>query len=194
MDIFTRAKEILLNPKSEWETVKTESTSLQDLFTKYAIILAAIPAVAGFIGYSVFGMNMGIASFRMPIGTGFGHAVFSYILGLIGVYIIGYVIDFLAPTFGSTKDLVQSMKVSVYSATASWVGGIFKIIPALSILTLLAGLYGLYLLYLGLRTVKDVPQEKMIGYFISVIIITIVIYMIVGAITTSIFFGAHMMR
>ena len=194
MDIITRAKGILLNPNFEWETVKSESTTVQDLFTKYAVILAAIPAVAGFIGFSVFGMNLGFASFRMPIGSGFGHAVFTYILGLAGVYLVGYIIDWLAPTFGTQKDLIQSMKVAVYSSTASWVGGIFKIIPALSFLTMLAGIYGLYLLYLGLKTVKEVPQDKMIGYFISVIVVTIIVYVIIGAITSSIFIGSHMMQ
>lgn len=194
MDIITRAKGILLNPNFEWETVKSESTTVQDLFTKYAVILAAIPAVAGFIGFSVFGMNLGFASFRMPIGSGFGHAVFTYILGLAGVYLVGYIIDWLAPTFGTQKDLIQSMKVAVYSSTASWVGGIFKIIPALSFLTMLAGIYGLYLLYIGLKTVKEVPQDKMIGYFISVIVVTIIVYVIIGAITSSIFIGSHMMQ
>ncbi len=194
MDIVTRAKGILLNPKYEWEVVKEESTSVQELFTKYAVILAAIPAVAGFIGFSVFGMNMGFASFKMPIGSGFGHAVFTYILGLAGVYLVGYIIDWLAPTFGAQKDLLQSMKVAVYSSTASWVGGIFKIIPALSFITMLAGIYGLYLLYVGLKTVKDVSQDKIIGYFVSVIIITIIVYFIIGAITSSVFIGSHMMQ
>ncbi len=194
MDIISRVKGILLNPNFEWETVKNESTTVQELFTKYAVILAAIPAVAGFIGFSVFGMNLGFASFRMPIGSGFGHAVFTYILGLAGVYLVGYIIDWLAPTFGTQKDFIQSMKVAVYSSTASWVGGIFKIIPALSFLSMLAGIYGLYLLYIGLKTVKEVPQDKMIGYFISVIVVTIIVYVIIGAITSSIFIGSHMMQ
>ncbi len=194
MDIISRAKGILLNPKSEWETVKNESATVQELFTKYAVILAAIPAVAGFIGFSVFGMNIGLGSFRMPVGPGIGHAVLSYILGLAGVYLVGYIIDWLAPTFGTQKDLVQSMKVAVYSSTASWVGGIFKIIPVLGFITMLAGIYGLYLLYTGLRTVKEVPQDRMIGYFIAIIVVTIVVYMVIGAITSSVFIGSHMMR
>ncbi len=194
MDIISRAKGILLNPKSEWETVKNESATVQELFTKYAVILAAIPAVAGFIGFSVFGMNIGLGSFRMPVGPGIGHAVLSYILGLAGVYLVGYIIDWLAPTFGTQKDLVQSMKVAVYSSTASWVGGIFKIIPVLGFITMLAGIYGLYLLYTGLRTVKEVPQDRMIGYFIAIIVVTIVVYMVIGAITSSVFIGSHMMQ
>lgn len=57
--------------------------------------------------------------------------------------------------------------------TPGWVGGIFYIIPSLSILAILAGLYGLYLFYLGLPLLMETPKEKSLGYVIVVIIVTI---------------------
>jgi hypothetical protein len=86
----------------------------------------------------------------------------------------------------------MSMKVVAYSYTASWVGGIFSIFPALGIIGMFAGIYSLYLLYIGLRNLKDVPQEKMVGYYIVSLIVGIVIFMIIGAITSSIAFGGYM--
>lgn len=50
MNIVERAKNILISPKTEWEVIKNEQSTVADLFTKYALILALIPAVAGFIG------------------------------------------------------------------------------------------------------------------------------------------------
>ena len=44
--------------------------TIADMFMKYAVILAAIPAVAGFIGYVVIGMSFGgLGTFRWPLGT-----------------------------------------------------------------------------------------------------------------------------
>lgn len=184
MNIVERVKKILLSPKEEWEVIKAESSTVQDLFTQYAIILAALPAIAGLIGFSAFGYGFGI---KLPLGTSFGWAIMTYILSLVGIFVVGYIIDAFAPTFGSNKDLISSMKVAVYSYTASWVGGLFNLIPLLSFVSLLASLYGLYLLYLGLKTVKDVPEDKILGYFITVLIVTIVVYLIIGAITSGMF-------
>ena len=51
MNLVERAKNILLTPAKEWDVIKGENLTIVDMFTKYAMILAAIPAVAGFIGF-----------------------------------------------------------------------------------------------------------------------------------------------
>ncbi|MFH1195403.1 MAG: Yip1 family protein [bacterium] len=190
MNLFERVKNILLSPAKEWEVVKAEQATVADLFTKYAMILAAIPAIAGFIGYSVFGISLGIfGSYRVPIGTGILWAVLTYVLSLVGVFVIGFIIDALATSFGSTKDLTQSMKVAVYSYTASWIGGIFMIFPTIGFLAGIAGIYSLVLIYMGLQRVKDVPKDKMVGYFVVTLILAIVVYFVIGAITGAIAFS-----
>lgn len=57
MNLVDRVKNIVLTPANEWEVIKGESWTTADLFLKYAIILAAIPAAAGFLGYSFFGIS-----------------------------------------------------------------------------------------------------------------------------------------
>ena len=186
MNLFERAKNILITPKTEWEVIKGEQATTADLFTKYALILAAIPAVATFIGYSLVGISLGpFGSYKFPIGDGLLYAVVLYILTLAGVYVTAIVVDALAPSFGATKDMTASLKVVVYSWTASWVAGIFGIIPSLAILGIL-GLYSIYLLYLGLKIVKDTPQDKLVGYIIVVVIIMIVFYFVIGTVANAI--------
>jgi hypothetical protein len=193
MNLFERAKNILISPKTEWEVVKNEQSTVADLFTKYALILALIPAVAGFIGQSFIGISLGpFGSFKVPIVNGLIYAVLYYVLSLAGIYLVAFIVDALAPSFGATKDMVSSLKVVVYSYTAVWVAGIFQIIPVLAILGIL-GLYSLYLLYLGLNIVKGSPSDKVVGYTVVVIIITIVIYFIIGAVVGAIALGGIMM-
>ena len=66
MNVVERAKRIILTPKAEWEVIAGETPTIQELYTKYVMILAAIPAVAGFIGFSL----VGIAGIRVPITYG----------------------------------------------------------------------------------------------------------------------------
>lgn len=186
MNLVERAKNILITPKTEWAVIKNEESSSADLFTKYAMILVLIPVIATFIGQSIIGISMGpFGSFKIPVSNGLIYAITYYILSLAGVYLIAFIIDALAPSFGSTKNMSASLKVAVYSYTAAWVAGIFGIIPILGILGIL-GLYSLYLMYLGLQIVKDTPQDKLIGYLIVVIIIAIVVYFVIGMIVAAV--------
>jgi hypothetical protein len=180
MNLVDRAKKILLQPKSEWAVIAAEPHTVQDLYTGYVMILAAIPAVAWFIGFSIIGMGMLGVSYRVPITSGVAHMVVSYILGLGWVYVLALIIDALAPNFGGEKNFINALKVSAFSPTAMWLAGIFAIIPALSILGIL-GLYSLYLLYTGLPPLMRVPEEKAVPYVVVVIIVGIVLAIIVGA-------------
>ncbi|HET9470780.1 MAG TPA: Yip1 family protein [Usitatibacter sp.] len=180
MNLVDRAKKILLQPKSEWAVIAAEPHTVQDLYTGYVMILAAIPAVAWFIGFSIIGMGMLGVSYRVPITSGVAHMVVSYVLGLGWVYVLALIIDALAPNFGGEKNFLQALKVSAFSPTAMWLAGLFAIIPALSILGIL-GLYSLYLLYTGLPPLMRVPEEKAVPYVVVVIIVGIVLAIIVGA-------------
>ena len=186
MNLVDRAKNILITPKTEWEVIKNEQTTTADLFTKYVMILALIPVIATFIGQSLIGISLApFGSYKIPVSNGLIYAVVYYILSIVGVYLVAFIIDALAPSFGSTKNMDASLKVAVYSYTAAWIAGIFGIIPILGILGIL-GLYSLYLMYLVLKIVKDTPQDKLIGYLVVVIIIAIVIYFVIGMIVTAI--------
>lgn len=193
MNLVERAKNIMFNPKQEWAVVKTETITTGELYTKYAIILAAIPAIAGFIGYTMFGLSWGFGTIKLPVGTSLTWAIVTYITSLAGVFILSFIVDALAPSFGSTKDMVASTKVVVYAYTPAWVAGIFYIFPTLEIIVALAGIYGLVLMYMGLQKVKDVPQDKMAVYFIVIIIVAIVVYFVMGLIVSSIAFSGYML-
>ncbi len=189
MNLVNRAKQILLTPAAEWETIRQESLTTADLFGKYAVYLAAIPAVAGFLGRSLIGYPlMGMGVYRTPFFRGIVFALLTYLLTLAGVYLLGYIIDALATSFGAQKDMNASLKVAVFASTASWAAGVFQIIPALSILSIL-GLYSFYLIYTGIRAVKQPPPDKLIGYFVVTIIVAFVIYVVIGIVVSTIALG-----
>ena len=188
--IIKRAIAILTKPNDEWQTIKSETMSIADMFTKYAIWLAAIPAVAFFIGWVAIGKSYGFGTIRMPVGNALVGMILTYVFSLVSIYLVAFILDSLAPSFGAQKDMVQSMKVVVFANTASWVGGIFNLIPSLAILGMLIGIYGLYLLYLGMKVIKEPPQDKLMGYFIVTLIVTVVVTFLIGFIVGAIVFGS----
>lgn len=185
MGLVDRAKAILLTPSKEWQVIDGESTSVAALFTGYVIPLAAIPALARFIGWSLIGFPLPlVGSIKIPMGTGLSSALVGYVITVAGVYVLGLIIDALAPNFGGTKNQIQALKVAAYSGTASWIAGIFLLIPSLSMLSIL-GIYSLYLLYVGLPILMKAPADKAMGYTVVVIVVAFIIAMISGYVASS---------
>jgi hypothetical protein len=185
MALMDRVKGILLTPKQEWPVINGEQASVGGLYTGYIIPLAAIGPIAMVIGWSVFGMSVPfVGSIKLPIGYAVRNAVITYVAGLVGVYVLALIIDALAPTFGGQKNQVQALKAAAYSYTAAWVAGIFMVFPVLGIITLLVSLYSLYLLYLGLPIVMKAPQDKAVGYTVVVVLVAIVLWIVIGVITS----------
>ncbi|MBI5584524.1 MAG: YIP1 family protein [Deltaproteobacteria bacterium] len=187
MDIVSRVKGILLKPKETWLEIKNEPTETKELFTSYAAVLAAIPAVASFIGFSLIGMSILGFHYRMPFISGIGHLIVSYVFSLLGLYVVGLIIDALAPSFGSRKNPVQAMKVAVYSWTPAWLAGILLLIPSLAPLSMLISLYSLYLFYLGLPVLMETPQDKVIGYVMVTILVSIIVSIVIGSLSSALF-------
>jgi len=189
MDLVARAQAILMKPKEEWVKIKGESTSIAQLFTSYAAILAAVPAVAQFIGNGLIGRRVPFVGWvRLPIGSALFQAILYYIFTLVSVYVFGIVINALAPSFGSKQNLPNAMKLAVYSLTPMWIGGIFYIFPFLAFLAWLASLYSLYILYLGFdNPLMDTPKEKVIGYLLVSIVVIVVLSMVVFLVLSAIF-------
>ncbi len=192
--IIERAKNICLSPSTEWPKIAAESATTQSLFTGYAMILAAIPAICGFIGMTVVGMSMPIVgTVRTGVGAGLVQLIVGYVLALVGVYILSLIINALAPTFDGQKDPISALKLAVYAYTPSWLAGILMLVPLLGMLVVLAGIYGIYLLYIGLPQLMKNPPEKSVGYTALIVVCAIVLGIVMGAVV-AVFGGGAMMR
>lgn len=145
------------------------------------MILAAIGPVCSLLG----GQLMPIMGVKLSIVGAIVVALVSYGMSLLGVFLLGLIINALAPNFGGTANKVQAMKLAVYSWTAAWLAGVFGLIPMLGILAIL-GLYSFYLLFVGLPILNKVPEDKKVGYFIVTVIAGVVMYFIISAIVGAI--------
>ncbi|MFN0305231.1 MAG: Yip1 family protein [Burkholderiales bacterium] len=186
MNIVERVKGILLSPKTEWIKIEAEQSTAADIYRGYLVYLAAIPAIAGFIGLSLVGMSGMGFSYKVPIGTGLVNMIVGFILMLAMIYVIALIVDALAPTFKGQKNMLSALKLVAYGSTAGMVVGIFQLLPALSILALLGALYSLYLIYIGLPVLMKCPQEKALPYTAVIVVAGIIVGVVVAAVTAII--------
>jgi Yip1 domain len=181
--LVQRAKNIILQPNTEWPVIAVEITSTGKLYTGYVMPLAAIGPIASIIGMSLVGISVPLlGTIRTPILSSVIYAIVAFVLALVGVFILSLIINALAPTFAGEKNQAQALKVAAYAYTPAWLAGIFSLLPMLSVLGLIAALYSLYLLYLGLPVLMRAPKDKAVGYTAVVVLCAIVLGIIISAI------------
>jgi len=192
MNLVDRAKNIIMSPKTEWPVVAEEPADMAAILTAYVIPMALIPAVANFIGYGFVG-----SLFAASIGGGVAFALISFISTVLAVVLTAMVINALAPSFNSEKDMGRSMQLVAYSYTPAWIGGILGILPAIGWLGGLFGLYGIYLMYLGFPDIMKTPQDKVVVYMVVTVVLLMIIYFVLFSVITGIIlsvFGVTMMH
>jgi hypothetical protein len=117
---------------------------------------------------------------------GLSQAIISFVLSLVGLFVISFIANKLAPTFGGESNSRRAFKLVVYAMTASWLAGIFGLIPSLALLGVLAGLYSFYLFYVGAGTMMKVPAEKALTYTIVTVIGVVILSICVSTLTVGI--------
>lgn len=185
MNLIQRVQDILLRPIPTWPVIEQEQTDVATIYKSYLIYLAAIPALAGFIGMTLIGVGGFGMNIRMPFMWGLTNLVVGYVLSLVMVFVLALIVDALAPTFNGSKSQINALKLVAYGATAGFVGGIFSLIPSLGVLGLLAGLYSIYLIYTGIPVLMKCPQDKAVAYTAVVVVCGIVAGIVIGAVTAA---------
>jgi Yip1 domain len=175
--LIERVKNIVLSPRSEWPVIAPESTSTAELYTGYVMPLAALAAAMSFVRMAIIGMHVPFAGVtRMPMTSGLSYAILSFAFGLVGLFLVGLIINGLAPTFGGSSDRRQALKVAAYSFTPAWLSSVLALSPILpTLLQWVALFYGIYVLYLGLPVLMRSPPERALGYTATVVLCTLLL-------------------
>lgn len=176
--IVNRAIELLTNPRRAFRVIRDETVPGRSLILRYTLILAAVPTVCSFLG-------------QLSYGLGFGFS-FLYSALMLGVYLgtmflIGPLVNAMAPSFGTVRNENAAYKLMIYGVTPVWVAGVLTLFPGLSILALLAGFgYSVYLVYQGCRVLMDTPQEKAIAFSLAAIGVLLVATVVAGIVVEQI--------
>ncbi|MEW6586835.1 MAG: Yip1 family protein [Nitrospirota bacterium] len=180
MNLSDKIKNIILKPRETWPKLKDEQTTLGTLYI-YAVILAAVPTAAKLIGINLIGSPMMEITYGSFSVSYFWSVVFSYILSLVGIKIISFIADALAPRFDSQRNMLNATKAVIYSWIPYWIAGILYLIPYLSVVVILASFYSIYVFWIGLPVMMGTPKDRATAYVIAVVVISTLVFFLMGA-------------
>src|SRR5699024_5338889 len=105
--ILDRVKAIIFQPEQEWPVIRTEPITNKDLVLTYVLPFAVIAAVIGWL-------SLWISTF-FGFGVALRYGVMQLVMPLIAVVVASVVINELAETFDSEKNLNNAFKLVVFS-------------------------------------------------------------------------------
>lgn len=190
--IFQHVTGLLIHPEREWERIRDQRCTIGRCYCSHVLMLAAIPAISGFIGTTQFGWRIGgRAPVMLTIDSALTIAILFYITMLIAVFSVGKMIQWMAQTYGAEQPLPTCIALSAYTATPLFLIGLMQLYPVLW-LNLIAGLpalaYTVYLLYTGLPIMMDVSKDRAFLFSSAVIAVGMVMLVAVLA-ATAILWG-----
>lgn len=181
---------LLTHPDREWEAIRLESESLGQLYLRHILLLALIPAVAGFYGTTQVGWQIGDGQVvKLTTGSALQLCILFYAAMLAGIYILGRFIDFFAATYDVKEQTPRGVTLAAYTATPVFLLGVIAVYPNVWV-NMLVGLaavaYSVYLLYEGLPILMKIPEERGFMFASSVLTVGLVMFVALLAMTVVI--------
>jgi len=183
---------VLYHPKKEWSAIRNEHYSTMHVFLSQISILAAIPAVALFIGTTQIGWTLtGSDYVRLSISSALPAAIAFYIAMWVAVGFIAYAVHWMEKTYGGNVNFDECMVLVTFTATPLFIAGLAGLYPMLwfNVIVGLAALsYSIYLLYTGVPEIMQIPEDR--AFFFSTSILTVGLVVLVGLLAaTAILWG-----
>ena len=165
---------LFTDPTSEWEKIRERYKS-GGAGIGHIFILAAIPAIAGYIGTTQVGWRIGVGDpVKITGDSAIMIAIIFYMAMIVGTFTIGWVIHLLGKAYELEKPLPLCIALAAYTATPLFLIGVMEIYPVLW-LNMMLGLpalaYTVYLLYSGLPIMMEIPAER--GFLYSSAILAV---------------------
>lgn len=182
---------LFTHPDQEWQQIRGEKEeSLGHLYLTHTLILAAVPAIAAYIGTTHLGWMIGDRSaVVLSSDDALWMALMSYAAMLGGVAVMGMFIHWMARTYDATPSVARCVAFATYTATPLFIGGLAALYPHLWLgmaVGTAAVCYTIYLLYVGLPTFMNVRREEGFLFASSVLAVGLVVLVAIIALTVII--------
>ncbi len=168
--IIKRSINIIVKPAEEWKVIEQENANKNTALFGYALPYIILVSIAALIGCLIF--NSFFYSMTYTVIT----TLFAFIIPFAGIIISAIIINAIAPSFGSTKNIDNAFKLVIYSYTATFIVSIATgLLPVLFFVSVAAG-YSFYIMFFGITPMMKTPDDKKVSYFIVSILIMLGVY------------------
>ena len=168
---------LFTDPVNEWEKIREEQKT-KGKGVGFIFLLAAIPAISGYIGTTQVGWRIGVGDpVRITGESAISIAIIFYVAMIVGVFSIGWVIHLLGKAYEVEKPLPLCITLAAYTATPLFMIGLMIVYPVLwlnMVLGLPALAYTVYLLYSGLPVMMEIPAERGFLYSSAVLAVGLI--------------------
>lgn len=193
MMYFGHIAGILKDPKNEWTLIEEEHYSAKTVFLTQISILAAIPAIALYIGVTQVGWSVaGQEPVRLASSSALGSAVLFYFAMWGAVAFIAACMHWMEKTYGGEVSLDECLVLTTVTATPLFLSGISFLLPILWLNVAVAGtalVYSVYLLYSGTSRVMKIDEDRAFMFASSVL--TVALCTLVGMLAASVIAWSH---
>lgn len=193
MMYFGHIAGILKDPKNEWALIEEEHYSAKTVFLTQISILAAIPAIALYIGVTQVGWSVaGQDPVRLASSSALGSAVLFYFAMWGAVAFIAACMHWMEKTYGGEVSLDECLVLTTVTATPLFLSGISFLLPILWLNVAVAGaalVYSVYLLYSGTSRVMKIDEDRAFMFASSVL--TVALCTLVGMLAASVIAWSH---
>ncbi|MEP7155081.1 MAG: Yip1 family protein [Betaproteobacteria bacterium] len=183
MDFSVRARNIILQPQTEWPVVSREKTDSALRVASYILVFVGLQSLSLMLCLLIAG------DFGSSIGLGVIVAVgiSGFTLALLFTFMFALLANLLARMFGGEGSFRCSLQLVAYASTPSWIGGAFGMIPVVgSAVSVLAGVYGLYVLCVGVPPMMKIPKTRTLPFTLILVFSAMVLAIMIGAIQLAI--------
>ncbi|WP_298769287.1 Yip1 family protein [uncultured Shewanella sp.] len=160
------------HPKEEWHAIEKNHESFKSSLS-HILLIALIPVICSYIATTHIGWDLGIGQRHFfTVRSAFFISLSMYFGLLAGVFILAYIIFWMAKTFDATPTYTQSLELAAYTATPIFMVGFASLFPVLWFIMIvgLIGLsYSMYLLFTGVPIIMNIHEDKSIVYTLSVL-------------------------
>lgn len=181
---------IIYDPNQTWPKIAESEFTIPQLYTRFIIWMAAIPPVAAYIGTVYSGWQVGIGEpVRLTTKSALLLSSMAYLAILVGVYILGRFVHWIAKTYGSEVTLNRALALVAYSGAPLFLVSICSVYPVLwlnTLFTLVGAAMAIRILFVGTPIMMGVNDEK--GILLANSILTVGMVMLVGVMVISVLF------
>lgn len=179
--LLNHAFGLFTHPDSEWAKIGKEHAPPRRLYVAYVLVLAAIAPICAYISTAHFGWTVGSDRLiKLTEISALQMSVLTYLAMLVGVFALGYAINWMAKTYGANEEQIPSRGIALaaYSCTPLFLAGFALLYPVPwfnAIVFLIAAGYGAWLMYDGLPIVMGIHKDRAVMYAGALLTVALVI-------------------
>lgn len=168
---------VTIKPGAGWQAIRDDAPGLAAIFALHTVPFALIPAVCWYYGVTRAGWSVAGEVMRLTPQSALPMCVLFFFAMVLGVAFLGFMVRWMAVSYGTTTDLAHGVALISYTASPFFLAGLLGLHPVLW-LDIAAGClvacYCIYLLYRGTSVVLAVPAERGFLYASAVFAVALV--------------------